>query len=87
VFHLLAWIAPEGALSLFVLSLLLGGYAVTWVWAIRKACHDWSPEPGWRDRAGFGLGVCWVVAFLLPIVWVVGLVCLDLVAKIQQSWS
>ena len=39
--------------------------AVAAAWLILALCGRWHPEPSWVDRAGRGLGLGWLVLFLL----------------------
>jgi hypothetical protein len=39
--------------------------AVPVTWSVQKGRELWRPEPGWIDRLGQVLGVCWSVDFLL----------------------
>ena len=49
----------------FVLHVPQVGFAVVGGWLSLAMAGRWRPEPGWIDRAGRVVGVCWIVATLL----------------------
>ena len=53
VSYQIAWKQPEA------------GLAVAGVWLLMVIGRSWQPEPSWLDRAGIGLGVIWIVMYLI----------------------
>jgi hypothetical protein len=47
--------------SIFVIMKLLCGFGIATAWLALSLAGCWRPEPGWIDRAGILLGICWVV--------------------------
>ena len=51
--------------EVFVFHVPQVGFAVVGGWLSLAMAGRWRPEPGWIDRAGRLVGVCWIVATLL----------------------
>jgi hypothetical protein len=44
------------------------GSTLVGAWTLQGLGRRWKPEASWIDRAGRFLGVCWILAFVVPIV-------------------